>query len=863
MKTKKLPTILVLAGCVMLLAGQAVMAGPVGTAWTYQGRLIDANNAADGLYDFQFKLFDANSDGNQLGSDVNKPEVDVIDGYFTVELDFGNVFDGNECWLDIGVRPGELEDPNVYTELSPRQAITPAPYALYALDGGGGSESLWQANGTSIYYNNGNVGIGTTAPAVPLHIKSGAQSMITIEGDSPGINPGIKFIEDGGQTSRIMLRESLGNALQFLTGSVEAVTIKQDGKVGIGTTIPSYKLDVSGDIRATGVIHGTADNADKLDGYDEGSFFLLGEDETVTGRPSFDGGTTGSTSPFTVDSTYVVSNLNADLLDGQDASAFASSTHGHYSLDAADGSPVNAVYVDNDGKVGIGKTAPNEQLEITGNFRMPSTTGSTGIIKVGGDRFIHNYGVENTFIGRNAGNLTMAGYANTAIGCEALLSNTNGTCDSAIGYRALNSNTTGYGNSAMGSFALNKNTEGGGNSAMGDGALHNNTTGSSNSAMGSGALYYNTTGYDNSAMGSSALSSNTTGNYNSAMGGVALYYNTTGSHNSATGYEALFHNTTGNYNTAVGSGANYWNEDGSRNTIIGYEAGYGESYTDESGNVFIGYRAGYNETGSNKLYIANSDTDPPLIYGDFSTGRIGIGTKNTSSKLNIVSSSEGGLAIERYIDNGNGPGLLQRKARGSSSAPAVVNTDDVLGGYSAYGYDGLNFDSAGHIRHRVGSVSGGNVASYIEFTTSDRDGIVNDAMRIDPNGKVGIGTTEPYAKLHVNESDDGIYTGRFEHSSATNGNGVYIKTNCTSSNAALRIDNASGQVFRVENNGKVGIGTTSPQGALDVSSNNGAFIVPRMTTAQRNALTPVNGMIVYDTTDNKFYFRENGAWATK
>ncbi len=62
---------------------------------------------------------------------------------------------------------------------------------------------------------------------------------------------------------------------------------------------------------------------------------------------------------------------------------------------------------------------------------------------------------------------------------------------------------------------------------------------------------------------------------------------------------------------------------------------------------------------------------------------------------------------------------------------------------------------------------------------------------------------------------------------------------------------------------KVGIGTASPQGALDVNSTTGALIVPRMTTAQRNALTAVNGMIIYNTTTNQFNFYENGAWVTK
>jgi len=69
--------------------------------------------------------------------------------------------------------------------------------------------------------------------------------------------------------------------------------------------------------------------------------------------------------------------------------------------------------------------------------------------------------------------------------------------------------------------------------------------------------------------------------------------------------------------------------------------------------------------------------------------------------------------------------------------------------------------------------------------------------------------------------------------------------------------------FLIRASGGVGIGTANPQGALDMSSAAGAFIVPRMTTAQRNALTPVNGMIVYNTTDNQFNFYEAGAWVTK
>jgi len=77
----------------------------------------------------------------------------------------------------------------------------------------------------------------------------------------------------------------------------------------------------------------------------------------------------------------------------------------------------------------------------------------------------------------------------------------------------------------------------------------------------------------------------------------------------------------------------------SNNTIIGNRAGY--SLNSGSGNVFIGYEAGFNETGnettptSNKFYLANASSDPPLMYGDFSMKQIGINTKTLGKTLNV------------------------------------------------------------------------------------------------------------------------------------------------------------------------------------------------------------------------------------
>lgn len=111
--------------------GESEMGGaPVGSAFTYQGRLEDAGGPADGLYDFEFTLYDTPSGGTALGG-LNLDDVTVTDGLFNVILDFGsNVLDGDARYLELGVRPGG--DPGPYSTLSPRQPLTPTPYAVYA-----------------------------------------------------------------------------------------------------------------------------------------------------------------------------------------------------------------------------------------------------------------------------------------------------------------------------------------------------------------------------------------------------------------------------------------------------------------------------------------------------------------------------------------------------------------------------------------------------------------------------------------------------------------------------------------------------------------------------------------------------------
>jgi hypothetical protein len=135
---------LFLVGALVLsLAGGASAQDPVsegdvspqaalGTAFTYQGRLSDADAPAEGSYDFRFILYDAAVGGTQVGSTVLKENVPVADGYFAVQLNYGSgAFTGEARYLEVDVRPGDSTD--AHTTLSPRQPLTAAPYALYAL----------------------------------------------------------------------------------------------------------------------------------------------------------------------------------------------------------------------------------------------------------------------------------------------------------------------------------------------------------------------------------------------------------------------------------------------------------------------------------------------------------------------------------------------------------------------------------------------------------------------------------------------------------------------------------------------------------------------------------------------------------
>jgi len=102
-----------------------------GTAFTYQGRFYDGATPANGNYDMRFHVYSLSSGGVVLAGPITNAPIVVSNGLFTTTLDFGpGVFNGQVCWLQIGARTNGSA--GGYTALSPRQQLTPTPYAIFA-----------------------------------------------------------------------------------------------------------------------------------------------------------------------------------------------------------------------------------------------------------------------------------------------------------------------------------------------------------------------------------------------------------------------------------------------------------------------------------------------------------------------------------------------------------------------------------------------------------------------------------------------------------------------------------------------------------------------------------------------------------
>ncbi len=347
---------------------------PIGTAFTYQGQLTSGGTPVNGSCDFQFRLFDGPDGNNQVGSTVERTAVQVTNGFFTVQLDFGSAaFDGNARYLEVAVRCPA--GGGTYTLLSPRQPITPTPYAVYAITSGvartlqgfplaGASPAAGQvlkfngtqwapaddASGPTVSPGTGLTGTtGATvtlsiAPAYRLPQGCSSNQVPRWDGSAWGcadvsagytIGPGLVLsgtelrVNFGGTGSASQAAHSdhTHNAADIVTGTLSLARIPQGPGSGLNADLldglnstafapaahdhdARYYTRTESDGRYL-AITGTAQNAAKLGGFDPSYYAPVDHNH---------------------DDRYLALTgkaADADTLDGLDSTAFARSTHHH------------------------------------------------------------------------------------------------------------------------------------------------------------------------------------------------------------------------------------------------------------------------------------------------------------------------------------------------------------------------------------------------------------------------------------------------------------------------------------------------------------------------------------------------------
>jgi hypothetical protein len=366
----------------------------------------------------------------------------------------------------------------------------------------------------------------------------------------------------------------------FKKGTSNYFFIGNDGKIGIGTSTPSFKLDVNGDIRVNTLIIGKG---------------------------------TGSYTDYNVAlGDYVLQNNTTGTINtGVGSRVLLLNTTGSYNT----GVGANAL---------LYNTSGSHNTAVGYRTLESNTTGGA-----------------NTAVGYNAMPSNTTGDYNSAFGVNALSNNTTGTGNTAVGDIALGTNNTGSGNTSIGYWSLFYNTTGSGNSAHGGTAMTYNTTGSNNSALGGAALYLNTTGSSNASVGYYALFNNTTGNYNTAVGDNAGSSLTSGNSNIFIGRNVQPNiSTTGSNQLNIGNwiygdngniGIGMSTPTSSRLSVSG-TGGYPARFRDEAyGVAYIqvensnGYYANFGVEGGGVVSLKSNNTT--FLYGN-AAGKVGIGTTN-------------------------------------------------------------------------------------------------------------------------------------------------------------------------------------------------------------------------------------------
>lgn len=397
---------------------------------------------------------------------------------------------------------------------------------------------IWDTTGATLFYNQGNVGIGTGTPKGKLEVKGSAVTnpdeiifgVLNNVGDTvfAVYQSGVRInIDDNGS-------KAVGSRGGFAVGGFSSGkgTLTNEYLRITPDSVRVYVNDDPTQIKAVGSRGGFA-----VGGFSSGKGMLTNEYLRVTPdsvRVYFDDSPTkavGSRGGFAV---------------------------GGFSSGKGEGT--NYMYLEPDNYFIGQESGKNINNGLYNSFLGYQTGYSTTDAS------------NNVFLGYKSGFSNTLGNSNVLIGYKSGFGNTIGYSNIFIGDSAGFTNTSGNHNVFIGNQSGSKNTIGNYNVASGYRSLFSNTEGNANVAFGENALYSNTIGLYNTASGLNSLYSNTTGSSNTANGLMALYSNSTANGNTAAGYQALYSNTTGNGNTAVGTLALWQTTNSNLNTALGYNS---------------------------------------------------------------------------------------------------------------------------------------------------------------------------------------------------------------------------------------------------------------------------------------------------
>ena len=558
-----------------------------------------------------------------------------------------------------------------YSDMGASQLLS-VPYALYSNTAANGT-SQWLNNGSDIYYSSGNVGIGTNSPANLLDVNGtisangGTSDLWNIaygwgnhadegyltsdvwsqNGNSIFYNSGNVGIGTGTPTNKLVikaendtdtlleLQDMYGNPIMVITPQLTKFNFIEGAKgVSGGFAVGRYATAKGGKAYSDTALLVVTPDSTRV--YTSGSTvtsggFAVGRYATAKGNKSY----VKKYFYTGIDSTRIYT-------DGNGAKGVSGGfAVGRYAT--AKGTKKYNFFTDIDStRINTGGSAKG----VSGGFAV----GRYATAKGSSENYMYMV-PENYFIGHDAGvslqNSAYTGKYNLFCGFESGLSDTSGSNNAFFGYRTGYNNTIGNANTFLGDSSGFGNTTGNGNLFVGKNSGISNTTGNYNSFIGYESGASNTEGANNTFLGSFSGYSNIIGNNNSFVGQSAGYSNINGWGNSFVGINTGYNNTSGIRNIFIGFRTGFYNTDGNDNVFMGYETGFNNIGGDN--NVFMGYNTGYSNTnGINNVFLGNqSGYSNTLGQSNVYIG-YNAGYTNTSGKSNVYIGENAG-----YTSNGD------------------------------------------------------------------------------------------------------------------------------------------------------------------------------------------------------------------